>query len=91
MTWIEIKNIFKNKDINPWSFEDSLNSKDKKYLDRFSLAWELIGEKICKDHYKGLNMKYVKFNEENVKQQKQIPRKSAALKHYIFMLDSSSN
>ena len=75
-TWLEFKQNQEKLLNNPWKFEDTSFNRDKKQQDKFILAWELIGQRICNE--KGMN--YVKFNQITVEEQQK--KLNVNVKHY---------
>jgi hypothetical protein len=89
MSWAEFKEKMRNQPNNPWSFDDILQTrKDESIKEKFNFAWTLIGERVCKETYKDLNMKYVAYNQATIQNQKVRATKPAT---FIYLIDSSGS
>ena len=88
ITWLDFKKNCSTDQINSWNFDDIQQTRnDKKLKERFTIAWNIIGKKVCNEMYEGANMKYVAYNQENV--DSQINKFNGIAGHYIFVIDSS--
>jgi uncharacterized protein YegL len=81
--------VLQNHSNIQWSFDDlEKTRKDEKIKEKFNFAWTLIGERVCTETYKNMNMKYVPYNQATIDNQK---IKQADPINYIYMIDSSSS